>query len=185
VKNVTISNCVFVGTDRGVRLKSRRGRGGVVEDIRVSNIVMEKVLCPFILNLFYSGDGNWESEAQFDEVHHPVNESTPRFQRIHFSHITAREVEHAAGFIKGLPEMPIKDISFDDISISMASDAQAGIPAMAPHVEPMQQAGFYAEHVQGLRFNNVDISNQLGAAYKLIDVTDTDIVTNSIKKGDL
>ena len=40
VKKVTISNCVFDGTDRGIRIKSTRGRGGVVEDIRVSNVVM-------------------------------------------------------------------------------------------------------------------------------------------------
>lgn len=53
IVNVTISNCVFEGTDRGIRLKSRRGRGGCVEDIRVSNIVMNKVLCPFIANLYY------------------------------------------------------------------------------------------------------------------------------------
>ena len=38
--DVVISNCVFIGTDRGIRIKTRRGRGGVVEDVRVSNIVM-------------------------------------------------------------------------------------------------------------------------------------------------
>ncbi|WP_019640761.1 glycoside hydrolase family 28 protein, partial [Paenibacillus fonticola] len=53
IRNVTISNCVFKQTDRGIRLKSRRGRGGVVEDIRISNIVMEDVICPFILKLYY------------------------------------------------------------------------------------------------------------------------------------
>ena len=43
VRKVTISNCIFDGTDRGIRLKSTRGRGGVVEDIRVSNIVMRNI----------------------------------------------------------------------------------------------------------------------------------------------
>jgi polygalacturonase len=182
VKNVVIANCIFIGTDRGIRLKARRGRGGVVEDIRVSNIVMEKVLCPFVLNLFYSGDGNWESEALFDEERYPVGKNTPCFQRIHFSHITAREVELAAGFIKGLPEMPVKNVTFSDIFISMAAEAQPGVPAMAPHVKPMRQAGFVAEHVQGLRFHNVDICNQRGKAFSLVDVTD--LVTNSSEKGD-
>jgi polygalacturonase len=177
VKNVVISNCVFIGTDRGIRLKSRRGRGGVVEDIRVTNIVMNRVLCPFILNLFYSGDDHWKSEALFEKKHHPVTESTPRFQRIHFSHITAREVKYAAGFIYGLPEMPIKDVSFDDISVSMALDAQAGIPVMAPDVGPMQQAGFFAHNVQGLRFHNIEITNQNGTALKLTDVADVEINT--------
>ncbi len=175
VKNVTISNCVFIGTDRGIRLKSRRGRGGVVENIRVTNVVMEKVLCPFILNLFYSGDGNWESEALFDKQQNPVTASTPRFQHIHFNHITAYEVEHAAGFIYGLPEMPIKDISFNDVSVSMTPDAQAGIPAMAPNLAPMQQVGFYANSVQDLRFHNVEIAHQNGAGFKLIDVANVEL----------
>ncbi|MGC2935923.1 glycosyl hydrolase family 28 protein, partial [Enterococcus faecium] len=52
IRNITISNCIFQETDRGIRLKSRRGRGGIVEDIRVSNIVMDNVKCPFILNLY-------------------------------------------------------------------------------------------------------------------------------------
>ena len=49
-----ISNCVFTNTDRGIRLKSRRYRGGaVLQDIRVDNVIMENVLCPFIANLYY------------------------------------------------------------------------------------------------------------------------------------
>src|SRR5664280_47771 len=38
VKRVAITNCVFEGTDRGIRLKTMRGRGGVIEDLLVSNI---------------------------------------------------------------------------------------------------------------------------------------------------
>ena len=56
VKKVTISNCVFDGTDEpGIRLKSTRGRGGIVEDIRVSNIVMSNIKKEaIVLNLKYS-----------------------------------------------------------------------------------------------------------------------------------
>ena len=55
VKKVTISNCVFDGTDRGIRIKSTRGRGGVVEDIRVSNVVMSDINREaVVLNLKYS-----------------------------------------------------------------------------------------------------------------------------------
>ena len=53
IRNVTISNCIFQDTDRGIRLKSRRGRGGVIEDIRVNNLIMDNVICPFTLNLYY------------------------------------------------------------------------------------------------------------------------------------
>lgn len=163
VRNIVISNCVFVGTDRGIRLKSRRGRGGVVEDIRVSNVVMEGVLCPFIMNLYY-GPGAWGAERIADRSAWPVDEGTPRFRRIHFSHITAREVQYAAAFLYGLAEMYIEDVSFDDIAISMALDAEPGNPAMAPGIAPMQRAGFQARNVRRLRLRDVEISNQLGPA---------------------
>ena len=53
VRNVTISNCIFQNTDRGFRVKTRRLRGGTVENIRVSNIIMEHVYCPLIINCYY------------------------------------------------------------------------------------------------------------------------------------
>jgi hypothetical protein len=174
VRNVTIANCVFVGTDRGIRLKSRRGRGGVVEDIRVSNVVMEDVLCPFIMNLYY-GCGAWGAERISDKRPYPVTEGTPCFRRIHFSGITARRVRYAAGFIYGLAEMPVQEVSFSDLSISMALDASAGHPAMAPDMEPLQRAGFRVWNARGLHFHNVEVSDQRGPAIALTDVSDVEI----------
>ena len=67
VRNVAISNCIFVGTDRGIRIKARRGRGGVVEDIRASNLVMDGVHCPIVVNLFY-GCGAWGRETRHGPI---------------------------------------------------------------------------------------------------------------------
>ncbi len=53
VRHVVVSNCVLVGTDRGIRIKSRGGGGGTIEDICVTNLVMQDVLCPFTMNLYY------------------------------------------------------------------------------------------------------------------------------------
>lgn len=83
IRNITISNCIFQETDRGIRLKSRRGRGGIVEDIRVSNIVMDNVMCPFILNLYYFC-GPRGKEPYVWEKAYPIDERTPAFRRIHF-----------------------------------------------------------------------------------------------------
>lgn len=174
VRNVVISNCVFMGTDRGIRLKSRRERGGVVEDIRVTNVVMKHVLCPFIMNLYY-GCGAWGTDKISDKSAWPVNEGTPRFRRIHFSHITARDVQYAAAFIYGLPEMFVEDVSFSDIHVSMDPNAEAGDPAMAPDMEPMQRAGFFACNARRLRFHNVEITDHLGPALILSGAEDADI----------
>jgi hypothetical protein len=174
VRNVVISNCVFMGTDRGIRLKSRRERGGVVEDIRVTNIVMKDVLCPFILNLYY-GCGAWGTDRISDKSPWPVNNGTPRFRRIHFSDITAREVQYAAAFIYGLSEMFVEDVSFNNVAVAMALDAGAGDPAMAPDLEPMQRAGFFACNARRLRFHNVEVTDHLGPALTLTDVEDVEI----------
>jgi polygalacturonase len=171
VRNVVISNCVFVGTDRGIRLKSRRGRGGVVEDIRVTNVVMQDVLCPLIMNLYY-GCGAWGTLKISDKSPWPIDEGTPCFRRIHLSHITARNVHYAAAFLYGLAESYIEDVSFDDVVISMARDAEPGNPAMAPDIAPMQRAGFFASNVRGMRFHNVEISDQLGPALNVSQAKD-------------
>lgn len=53
IRRISITGCVFDGTDRGIRIKSRRGRGGAVEDVSVTGIVMNDVLCPLVINLMY------------------------------------------------------------------------------------------------------------------------------------
>jgi polygalacturonase len=168
VRNVTIANCVFIGTDRGIRLKSRRGRGGLVEDIRVSNLVMKEVLCPFTMNLYYA-PGAWGDPTISDKRPHPVDESTPRFRRIHYSHITARGVKLAAGFLFGLAEMPVEEIEFSDVAIEMAAEAEAGYAEMADDIEQMQRGGFFVRNARGLRLHNLSISNQLGPALNISD----------------
>jgi len=165
VRNITISNCVFEGTDRGIRMKSRRGRGGVIEDIRINNIVMKDVLCPFITNLYYYCGPKGKDKYVWDKNPYPITEETPAFRRIHFSNITAREVRAAAGFIYGLSEMYVEDISFDNISIAMAENAEPGMPDMMSNLEPMKQRGFFCSNVKDITFNNVTVSNNEGPAF--------------------
>ena len=167
VRNVVIANCIFESTDRGIRIKSRRGRGGVVEDVRVSNIIMRNVICPFVLHLYYNcGEGGC-AEAVWDKKQRPVTAATPAIRRIHFSDITAGEVRAAAGFIYGLPEMPIEQITFDHISVRMAADAPPALPAMMSDLEPMSRQGFICCNVRDVSFSGISISGQEGPAYRL------------------
>jgi polygalacturonase len=184
VRNVVISNCVFIGTDRGLRFKSRRGRGGVVEDIRISNIVMTDVLCPITLNLYYAC-GAWGDTTVSDKQPHPVSANTPQFRRIHFSHITARDVKYAAAFLYGLAEMPVEDITLSDISISLAPDAEAGYPEMADDMDLMQRAGFFARNARGLRLDRVEVSGQAGAAFRVIDSAEVELNGCATRTPDL
>lgn len=109
VRRVTISNCVFDGTDRGIRLKSTRGRGGVVEDIRISNIVMRNIQREAIVfNLKYS--------KMPDE---PMSDRTPIFRNIHINGMTASDVKTPI-LVVGLEEAPISDIVLRDIQVQGA-----------------------------------------------------------------
>lgn len=109
VKKVTISNCVFDGTDRGIRLKSTRGRGGVVEDIRVSNIVMSNIKKEAIVfNLKYS-----------KMPQEPKSDRTPEFRNIYVSGVTVCNVQTPVKVV-GLEEAPIKGIVMRDIYIRNA-----------------------------------------------------------------
>jgi polygalacturonase len=166
VKNVVISNCVFIGTDRGIRIISRRGRGGVIEDIRVSNLIMDGVLCPFTMNLYYH-IGERGNLNVADKNPRLVNDGTPRLRRIHFSHITAREVKHAAGFLYGLAEMPLEDISFSDVSISISDEADSGYPEMADDIPSMSRAGFFIRNAHHIRLVHVEVTGQVGEAFDM------------------
>ena len=183
VRNVVISNCVFIGTDRGLRFKSRRGRGGVVEDIRISNIVMTDVLCPITMNLYYAC-GAWGDTIVSDKQSRPVTECTPQFRRIHFSHITAREVKYAAAFLYGLAEMPVEDITLSNVSISLSAEAEAGYPEMADDMELMQRAGFFVRNARGLRLHHVEVNGQAGAAFHAIDSSEVELSSCATRTPD-
>ncbi|MCX7708450.1 MAG: glycoside hydrolase family 28 protein [Clostridia bacterium] len=167
VRNVVISNCVFEGTDRGIRLKTRRGRGGIVEDLRINNLVMKDVMCPIVMHQYYfCGEGGKE-QIVWDKAPYPITEATPVFRSIHFSNITAKNAHAAAAFIYGLSEMPIEDLSFDHISISMAEDAIPGIPAMMNGVDPVVKMGFFCCNVKDVSFSHVTIKGHEGAAFQV------------------
>jgi len=169
VRNVVISNCVFTETDRGIRIKTRRGRGGVIEDVRVSNIVMREVGVPFTVNLYYHFLRNGDPIVA-DKSARPVDAGTPRVRRIRFGEITAEDAHYAAAFLYGLPEMPIEDVSFRDVAIRMSEHARTGIAEHLDDLEPMSRAGFIARNVRGLHLDGVEVSGQRGEPFVLTDV---------------
>lgn len=110
MRNVYVTNCNFVNTDIGIRVKSARGRGGLVHDIYIDNIYMHDILNEAILFSTY-----YEDDKKLKNVE--VNERTPRFQDFHLSHIYCNNAKIAISII-GLPEMPVNNIHFSDIIIS-------------------------------------------------------------------
>lgn len=143
VKNMHISNCTFIGTDIGLRFKSTRGRGGVVENIWISGINMIDIPTEAIrFNLFYEGqspipDGDQQSgENNFTEKV-AVSEITPSFKNIFMNDITVTGSETAA-FFQGLPEMKLQNITLENATL----EASKGITMI---------------DADGIRFKNVQL----------------------------
>ncbi len=112
VRDVIVERCTFLGTDVGLRFKSTRGRGGLVERIRISDIRMLRIGGDAILfDLFYMG-----RKAEGAEVIPPVSPETPSFRDIHMTRIVSVGARRSA-LIQGLPEMPIQDIVLEDSSL--------------------------------------------------------------------
>lgn len=96
-----------------------------------------------------------------------MDEGTPAFRRIHLSNVTARDAGACAGFFYGLPEMPIEDISFDNVSVHLDTDGKPDVPAMMDNLEPMKRKGIYLNNVKNASFNNVQITNHEGEAFTI------------------
>lgn len=121
VKNIKVTNCQFVGTDVGLRFKSTRGRGGVVENIFIDGVSMCNIKNDaLIFNMYYGGKSVSEAVADGDKPNNtdkmPVDETTPIFRNIDIRNVVCNGAGRAMTF-NGLPEMPIDGITLENIEI--------------------------------------------------------------------
>lgn len=111
--NIWVTNCLFNGTDVGLRFKSTRGRGGVVENIYIDNIRMMNIVeDAFIFNLYYANKpvgGKADDDTSAADAIPPVTEETPCFKNIFLEDIVCQGAKRAIYF-NGLPEMPIQNV---------------------------------------------------------------------------
>ena len=119
VRNMHVSNCTFLGTDVGLRFKSNRGRGGVVENIYISDIEMINIPSQAIsFNLFYSGKSVAEDMEAGPDGQLPkllaVTEETPQFKNIYFKNINCKGAFQGI-FLQGLPELNLENIQMENV----------------------------------------------------------------------
>jgi polygalacturonase len=152
IRNVRVDNCTFIGTDIGLRFKSTRGRGGVVEKIYVHNVRMTDIPGDAInFNLYYGGKSPLDETAGNAEINFPsVTEATPQFRDIHIENIVGRGAKNAI-VLQGLPEMPLHNITLKNISMT-------------------SQQGVAVTDAENISFENVRVENKTGAALKTFRV---------------
>ena len=132
IYDVFVSQCYFKGTDRGLRIKTRRGRGehAVVSGVVFDNILMEDVTHGFVINMFYHCDPDGKSEHVSSKEHMPKDKYTPSIAGVTFKNIVAKGIKGAAIFVYGLPESPVEGIVIENYEYSFADKRVTELPAM-------------------------------------------------------
>lgn len=161
VKNVHVSNCTFIGTDAGLRFKSKRGRSGVVENIYISDISMFHIATRAItFNMHYGSRSvpakisNKELETYVNEPMVAVDEGTPQFKNIFIRNVSCKGASQAV-YLQGLPEMALQHVVLKNITI----EAKHGLFCMDAKGITIDGFNLICDAVPSMTFlNSKDIS---------------------------
>jgi polygalacturonase len=167
VRNVRVNNCTFMGTEVGLRFKSTRGRGGVVEKIYISHVRMTDILTEAIgFNMFYGGQGPGELGDGVATETKPVlaSEKTPQFRDIYIEDVICRGARQAVA-LQGLPEMPIRGIHLSNVSLTAEN-------------------GMTCTDAQDITLNHVEILNASGPVLSLLNSRDLSVDHLTYAAGD-
>lgn len=157
MKNINVTQCLFNQTDRGLRIKTRRGRGkdAIIDGITFENIEMNDVLTPLVINMFYFCDPDGHSDYVQTKEILPVDDRTPYLGKFEFKNINCKNVNVAAGTFYGLPEAPIKSITLENINFKYASNPKKDRPAMMDGLDPMSGEGLIFNYIENVKLKNV------------------------------
>lgn len=167
ITGLTVTRCLFEHTDRGLRIKTRRGRGkdAVIDGVTFENIKMDGVLTPIVINMWYNCcDPDRHSEYVWSREALPVDERTPTLGKFVFRNMVCDGCHVAACYCDGLPERPIEEITLENIAFSYAENAVSGVPAMREFIEPMCRAGMIFDNVKSLSVRKVNVNGADGEA---------------------
>lgn len=172
IKRVTVKDCKFLHTDRGLRIKTRRGRGkdAIIDEITFEHIKMDHVMTPFVINCFYFCDPDGHDHYVQTKDTMPVDDRTPSIKKMAFRNIEAKNCHVAAAYFYGLPEQKIEKVEMEHIHVDYAEDPTAGVPAMMDGIEPMTKLGVYVNNVETLVFRDVVVEGQEGKVLILQNV---------------
>lgn len=152
ISNIHVSECLFDGTDRGIRIKTRRGRGGKITNLLFSDIRMHDNLCPLTLNMYYRCGSDNEQDFSLEKLRR--SPTTPSLSDITIRNCTATDSRSSAAFIVGLPEEPITDLRIENCSFGVAPDG------LGPIEDSEMTQGLPSLIERGIRLRNVHLSLQ-------------------------
>ena len=175
IRNVVISNSIFKGTDRGIRLKTRRGRSGFIENLRVSNVLMENVLSAIIVNMMYRCGTTDDDAHLFSDDPCEIDALTPRIRNVVIDGVTVVNASSAAVFVYGLAEQPVENLVIRGLSVINDSPAggESGTPSPANPAMTFQPVrdvgrGIWMRNAVGVDIDGVTIIGA-GASDQILD----------------
>lgn len=177
ISNLSVSKCYFKNTDRGLRIKTRRGRGdkAIVDNVEFDEIFMEGVLNPFVINMYYNCDKDGHDEYVQSKVAKEVDYRTPYIGSVLFKNIRCEDVISSCAFMYGLPERNIKSITFKNVYMSVKENDTYTKPAMMDGIDPVSGIGMYFNNVESITLDNVEIEGLKGEKTILNNIKNIDI----------
>ncbi|MFA5698717.1 MAG: glycoside hydrolase family 28 protein [Sphaerochaeta sp.] len=169
VRNVLVEHCLFDGTDRGIRIKTRRGRGGRIENLHYRNLTMKNNLCPIAINMYYRPGSKDMTLFSLDAK--PILDTTPSISNILIEACQAHGSTSSAGFIVGLPEEPIHNLTIKDSSLGVNEKN------LTPIEESEMYEGLPEINNRGVRLRNVSIHLQ---EVKVLGVADPFVIEDGV-----
>lgn len=169
VDNIEVRNCFFDDTDRGLRIKTRRGRGedSILNGITFETIKMDHVRTPLVVNSFYFCDPDGKTDYVASKDPYPVDERTPSIKKLVFRNIICTNCHVAGVYMYGLPEKKIESIEMENIHITYAENAIPGTAAMMIGCEEGSKQGIFIRNVEDLSMKNVIVEGNVGEAFDI------------------
>lgn len=173
VRHMRVHHCYMRGNDRGLRIKTRRGRGkyAVIDDICFEDVRMEGVKAPLVVNCLYFCDPDGHTPYVQSREKQPVDDTTPTVGSIRFERVRATDCAACVGYILGLPERPVREIVIRDCEFTFAPGGKPMIPAMAEGVEECLGQGVIARFVDAITLDRVRMEGLLGPERNFKDCT--------------
>lgn len=187
-RNIFVYDCTFMGTDKGIRFKTTRGRGGVVENIFIKDINMFDIDQEAIFfDMYY-----WVKSPKANEAVEipPVTEETPIFRNVYIENITCNGAKKGV-FVRGIPEMPVNNIHMKNLVLNTDIGAEFkdanGIYVTNANLmtRDKEKALIYVETSQDIVFDNLKTNQTSGTLFDINGANSSGIaVKNSnVPKG--
>ncbi len=179
VEGLHVSQCIFDGTDRGVRLKTRRGRGerSILTDLIFENIHMTGVMMPVTVNMFYFCDPDGHSEYVQSQDPAPVDYRTPHIGSIRVQDVVCDGVDASLVCVYGLPEAPVDELTIRNLRAAFLKEDERRpkCPIMMDGFPELSGRSFYLKNIKKLTLEDVEICGSADKEPELSGVGEQEI----------